>query len=298
MEKFFSQRARCSHGVRGGKLLLRCSMCANERLLAQQEQQKAAEREQIRTALNARSDVVEQQERERLHLSVLPSLAELRELSPQRFEDEIARMFERLGYTVEQTPYSNDHGRDAIMHRAGDKFLLECKKYAEQSVSGREDLQKFHSAVVTDGAKLGYFVTTGAISQGAKTFAASAAVPLEIIGSDELLRLMFKSKANPSADDTYDTACRTCGKIVRHSLRAPTPLQCSMGHIVQPTIYIDQLLGKSSDRPPACAKCGVPMRLVKGKTGEFWGCSRYPTCRSSRPVQSARRLPKRRRSRY
>jgi hypothetical protein len=48
-----------------------------------------------------------------------PSLAELRCLSPQRFGNEIANLFQRLGYEVHQTPYSNDFGRDAILTKLG-----------------------------------------------------------------------------------------------------------------------------------------------------------------------------------
>ena len=34
---------------------------------------------------------------------------------------------------------------------------------------------------------------------------------------------------------------------------------------------------------PICPNCGKPMRLRKGKFGEFWGCTGYPDCKTSAP---------------
>lgn len=34
-----------------------------------------------------------------------------------------------------------------------------------------------------------------------------------------------------------------------------------------------------------CPQCGSPMRQRTGKFGEFWGCTKYPTCRGTRPVE-------------
>jgi hypothetical protein len=61
-----------------------------------------------------------------------------------------------LRYAVIQTPYRNDQGRDAILSKDGHKFLLKCKKYGENNVSGRPDLQRFHSAIVTEKAISGF----------------------------------------------------------------------------------------------------------------------------------------------
>jgi len=36
-----------------------------------------------------------------------------------------------------------------------------------------------------------------------------------------------------------------------------------------------------------CDQCGKPMRLRKGKTGDFWGCSGYPACKNTKPVKAA-----------
>ena len=35
---------------------------------------------------------------------------------------------------------------------------------------------------------------------------------------------------------------------------------------------------------PTCPTCAGPMRLRKGKFGDFWGCMNYPACRGTRPA--------------
>lgn len=99
------------------------------------------------------------EEHARLHPTLALSVDELCAISSTQFEDEIARMFTRLGYEVKQTSYSNDGGRDAIMMKDGNKYLVECKRYAKGGLSGRPALQKFHSAITTDNATSGFFVT-------------------------------------------------------------------------------------------------------------------------------------------
>lgn len=39
---------------------------------------------------------------------------------------------------------------------------------------------------------------------------------------------------------------------------------------------------QSTLRSPACPKCGGTMRRQKGKSGDFWGCCKYPLCNGSR----------------
>jgi len=275
----------CAHGVRGGLARGRCSKCADEQRAAEERARRTAEAAQRRQEIAASAKQLKSEEVLRLRQTIAPSIAELRRLSPQRFEDEIARMFERLGYAVKQTPYANDYGRDAILMKAGEKFLLECKKYADDGLSGRPDLQKFHSAIISDKAKRGFFVTTGGFTSGAVEFAATA--PIDLIGAHELLRLMFKSVNGVSQDDSYSSRCLECGDVVKHHIRSPENALCRNGHTVPATLSIDDLL-ETDPRSQQCARCGAPTRLVNGKKGKFWGCTKYPECRHTRPFRRIR----------
>ena len=111
----------------------------------------------------------------------------------------------------------------------------------------------------------------------------SAKVPIKLIDANQLVRMMFESKTIGREMMTHtDSMCRKCCAIVRHRLRTPEPLTCPNGHVVEPTLNIDRLLASSTGLSPVCIKCGTPMRLINGKRGPFWGCSRYPECRSTR----------------
>ena len=177
----------------------------------------------------------------RLHATLTLNIDELRALEPTQFEDEIARMFTRLGYDVTQTSYSNDYGRDVIMLKDGKKYLVECKCYAVGGSSGRPVLQKLHSAMVTDGADGGFFVTTGGFSDPAREFA--KANKIELIGPDALVRLMAESKPGKNSTE-YKAACHHCGELVSHDLRELSrSVKCCNGHEVDTILTIKEVLG-------------------------------------------------------
>ena len=300
----------CEHGVRGGKKRRRCLRCRQHEDFRRQEAEShlaehllriefskragdLAHAQYLRRAeLTTRSVAMRDLEIARLKNSYVPKIDELRAIGSKRFEDAMAAMFQRLGYQVEQTPYTNDYGRDAILFRDGMKFLLECKCYAEDALSGREDLQKFHSAIVTDKAVAGFFVTTGRATKGAIEFSDRASI--QIISGDSLLQSYLKSMGGVSAPPTYTALCRECGETVTHSLGSSSEVKCSQGHLVAPTISLEDFSTSNPQREtkpqrgtatPICRNCSSAMRLVKGKRGKFWGCSRFPDCRSTLPYQ-------------
>jgi len=43
------------------------------------------------------------------------------------------------------------------------------------------------------------------------------------------------------------------------------------------------IAGTSKQKYKKCPKCGSPMILRKGRYGKFYGCSRYPYCKGTRP---------------
>jgi restriction system protein len=272
----------CAHGVPGGTLG-NCDVCLAEQE-AVEATRRASENERLRREqIKSSARALRQEEIERLSRSIVPSLDELRRLTPQQFENEIANLFRRLGYDVKQTPYTNDQGRDAIMVKGHDKYLLECKRYGQDNASGRPDIQKFHSAIISDRAKSGFFVTSGSFSKAAVDFAPGAFI--ELVDGNRLVRMFAESTLSTTPDDSYESVCLQCGEKVRHSLRAPRDATCPNGHSVQPTLNLDQILGRKTDAMPTCAKCGSVMRIVQGRHAKFWGCSRYPACRYTKPFR-------------
>jgi hypothetical protein len=76
-------------------------------------------------------------------------------------------------------------------------------------------------------------------------------------------------------------------------LRNSEEVRCKNGHKVAPSLTPDDVLQISPGGPrPICIECGAPMRLVEIKTGIFWGCSRYPACRSAQKIAKPSRRGK------
>ncbi|MBN1671448.1 MAG: topoisomerase DNA-binding C4 zinc finger domain-containing protein [Kiritimatiellae bacterium] len=42
---------------------------------------------------------------------------------------------------------------------------------------------------------------------------------------------------------------------------------------------------QAQETGPECPQCGQPMRRRRSAKGEFWGCSAFPDCRGTRPLQ-------------
>jgi hypothetical protein len=283
----------CEHAIRGGKLRRRCPRCLALKAVQEELEEDAREAAELaraeqlrRMELATRAEEMAKREAARLSETYVPTIAQLRNLSPNEFEDAMAAMFERLGFDVEQTPYVSDHGRDAIMYHDGNKILLECKRYGQETASDRPQLQIFHSAIVSDKAAAGFFVTTGRVTNGAIDFAKKSSIT--IISGNSLLETYFNSLGGMAASPTYTALCRQCGEEVILSVHMQSSAHCSRGHAVSSPITFETIaasIPKPGIRPPKCSKCGTPMRLVKGKHGKFWGCSQFPNCRSSLPYQ-------------
>ena len=98
----------------------------------------------------------------------------LRSLSPRKFEEVVAELLEKQGYTVELTPASGDGGFDmyAAKHEALGQFLylVECKRYTPPNKVGVQVVRALHGVVQQKQATSGVIVTTAFFTKGAKEF--------------------------------------------------------------------------------------------------------------------------------
>lgn len=147
--------APCKHGVPGGLMRARCAICKSElahqsgpvsRTATQRSPGQRSPRRAARRTIN------------------------LYGLSPREFETFVCSLYRRMGFDVQQTPFVNDFGRDAVASKDGKTYLIECKRYRPTRSVGRRDLQIFHSAIVDAGAERGFFVTTGKFKKTAREF--------------------------------------------------------------------------------------------------------------------------------
>ncbi len=252
--------APCPHGIPRGKTENRCETCVCEQKEIEENHRREQELRQRQQRIDAAAASLRDSERSRLAKSLVPRIEELRGLTWQQFEDEVARMFERMGFTVKQTPYVGDGGLDAILWRDGKKYLVQCKKYGESQSSGSPELHQFNGVIAADNAAAsGFFVTTSRFTNEAIEFAEKVRriKAIELIDQDKLIRMMFDSKPDRAEDDSYRSMCPQCEDIVSHRLRTPQTARCRNGHKVAPTLDFDSLL-------PASAR---PRKTRRGRRG-------------------------------
>lgn len=121
------------------------------------------------------------------------SMSGLDTLSGIELEGLITRLLGRMGFRAEMTKASGDGGVDivATLDQAvtGGRYLVQCKRYAEDSLVGAATVREFYGALTADRrAVKGILITTSGFTSQAQEFAAG--LPIELIGRDQLQRLL------------------------------------------------------------------------------------------------------------
>lgn len=128
-------------------------------------------------------------------------LEKVREMDPFLFEKLVVDLLLKMGYGGSQedikagivTDKTNDKGIDGIIKedRLGlEKIYIQAKRYNENNVIGRPDLQKFVGAYQGKTSK-GVFITTSGFNKNANEY--SKAIPqLILINGEELAELMIE----------------------------------------------------------------------------------------------------------
>lgn len=96
------------------------------------------------------------------------------EISPRKFEELIADIFFRNGFIVELTKQTRDGGRDIIAFsdrmNIRTKYIVECKRYAENRKISLATVQRLYGVTLSDKAHMGILATTSAYTKEAKSF--------------------------------------------------------------------------------------------------------------------------------
>ena len=114
-------------------------------------------------------------------------------LSGIEFEGLITRLLERMGFRAEMTKASGDGGVDVVatLDRpvTGGRYLIQCKRYTQDSPVGAATVREFYGALTADRrAVKGILITTSGFTSQAQGFAGG--LPIELIGRDQLQRLL------------------------------------------------------------------------------------------------------------
>ncbi len=174
------------------------------------------------------------------------SLSDIRGLTWRQFESFTAEAYKRQGYTVIETPEGPDNGIDLVLHKDSEKTYVQCKHWKTASV-GVDKIRELLGSVTAGGAHNGIFVTSGYYTKPAKEFARDCGIKL--VDGDGLAALI-----GGMAEEHND---------ISSNLKTTPDLVC-------PT-------------------CSAPMvrRVAKrgpNKGNLFWGCSKFPQCRSIRQI--------------
>lgn len=112
-------------------------------------------------------------------------LNELRSLTPLEFEDYIAHLFSKLGFTTETVGGAYDGGIDVIATKNNVKHYIQCKKFITSQVDVGS-VRNFYGALVDHLANgKGYFITTNKFTLEAEKFAEDK--PIELIDGYRLM---------------------------------------------------------------------------------------------------------------
>ena len=115
------------------------------------------------------------------------SLQELLQMTPYQFESFMADYFRNEGFAVQQTKRTNDGGKDLILHKNGQLYYVEVKRYSRKNGIQRPLIQKLVGACYPVRAK-GIFVTTSYFSKGAIMEARRSNV--ELIDGQRLMKML------------------------------------------------------------------------------------------------------------
>lgn len=289
IQKWRFENKKCVHGISGGFSMIKCSLCSEQI----QNQLIEAERREIQQE-NLIQIQVESRKSERAFLEKLESirnssLEKLRDIDPYEFEKIVGNLFRKLGYKVEQTPKSNDKGKDLILIKKGQKFLVECKRYSSSNLVGRPELQKFFAAIIEDKAELGYFVTSSDFASTSKSYIKDIGHKIKLINGSELINMMKAAFPNRGDEEKFTLMCRECGENVNFGFPFENFINCSNNHTVitnEKSLRV-RLIKEQPLIAPDCPKCEATMERRKSKKFNtlFWGCPNYPNCYGRLPYK-------------
>lgn len=182
-------------------------------------------------------------------------------MSWHEFEMLVGEGFRLQGYQVVETGGGGaDGGIDLVLTKpgknGGEKFLVQCKQWRAYKV-GVDVVRELYGVMAAKGATGGFVVTSGRFTDEAISFASGRNVAL--VDGPKLHGLLRQAQAGAE--------------------RSPAQMSAVPG-AHSPA---------SSAQALACPLCAKPMVRRTAKRGanagnEFWGCTGYPNCRGTRPI--------------
>jgi len=185
--------------------------------------------------------------RKRKLLDNQKNIQTIRDLSWRKFEELVAEVYRRQGFTViENQTAGADGGIDIRLKKGGYFHLVQCKNWKTSKV-GVKVVREMYGVMISEHASSVKIVISGMFTQEAKNFASGK--PIDLVDGQQLETLI----AN---------------------------VQASSPNLSSAPVSPQSVL---TERITLCPKCGKSLILRTAKRGSnagghFWGCSAYPKC--------------------
>jgi HJR/Mrr/RecB family endonuclease/uncharacterized protein (DUF697 family) len=111
-------------------------------------------------------------------------------MTGEEFEEFLSLCFEKMGYSVQKTPKTNDFGADLILEKSGVKTIVQAKRY--KGKVGSKAVQEVAGAVKYYGANNAMVVTNSTFTQSAYQLASPNQV--ELWDKEKLINLILQAK--------------------------------------------------------------------------------------------------------
>ncbi|WP_311260495.1 restriction endonuclease [Microbacterium sp. WCS2018Hpa-9] len=147
----------------------------------------------------------------RIHEEVADELLErLQGKEPGFFEQAVVQLLLAMGYGGTSgkgsvTQLSNDGGIDGVIDQdilGLSRVYIQAKRYSENNVVGRPDLQAFVGAL-SGKADRGVFITTSRFTDGARVYAEAVPTRVILIDGKRLTSLMIRYGVGVQVQETY-----------------------------------------------------------------------------------------------
>ena len=110
------------------------------------------------------------------------------------FEDELAHLYQKLGYTVRTTKATGDAGIDLILEKNGSTTIVQCKGHAKPiGVGAARDL---YGALMHSGVKRAVLACPAGFTQGVIAFVQGK--PIDLVSTPELVAMAERVQARAS----------------------------------------------------------------------------------------------------
>ena len=141
-------------------------------------------------------------------------LLEVKKLDPKDFEKVVLKLLLKMGYgsdidgAAQLTPITNDEGIDGIIKEdilGFDNVYIQAKRWKEDTVIGRTEIQKFVGALQGKQAQKGIFITTSRFADTAKDFIKLLSnVKVVLIDGKKLSELMVKYNLGVYVEQVFE----------------------------------------------------------------------------------------------